>query len=314
MTFPLTLRRRPRLTAALLWAWLGWLAALATAQAQPLVAIPPLTAPVTDLTGTLKPDQASALDAKLRAFEQTKGSQVAVLIVPTTQPEDIAQYSIRVVEAWKLGRGKVDDGVLLLVALNDRRARIEVGYGLEGALPDATANRIIDEDLRPAFRRGDYYGGIATAIDRIMRVIEGEPLPEPEVRPPAADVPGLFNLLPFLFIFALVGGSILRRLFGRVGGALATGGVVGFLTWMIVAVLGISIAAGVVAFIFVLLGGFGGFGGGPRGGGWYSRRHGGWGVPGGFGGGSWGGGGGFGGGGWSGGGGGFGGGGASGGW
>jgi uncharacterized protein len=280
---------------------------------QGLVAVPQLTARVTDLTGTLTPDQASALEAKLAAFEQAKGSQVAVLIVPTTQPEDIAQYSIRVVDQWQLGRKKVEDGVLLLVAKDDRRVRIEVGYGLEGALPDATANRIIQQDIAPAFKRGDFYGGVNTGVDRIMRVIEGEPLPEPEISPPAADIPGLFNLLPFLFIFALVGGSILRRIFGRVGGALATGGIVGFLTWMLISILGISVFAGIVAFIFSLLGGFGG-GGGTGGGGWVSRRHGsGWGYGGGFGGGGFGGGG-FGGGGFGGGGGGFGGGGASGGW
>jgi uncharacterized protein len=275
---------------------------------QGLVAVPQLTARVTDLTGTLTPDQASALEAKLAAFEQAKGSQVAVLIVPSTQPEDIAQYSIRVVDQWQLGRKQVEDGVLLLVAKDDRRMRIEVGYGLEGALPDATANRIIQQDIAPAFKRGDFYGGINTGVDRIMRVIEGEPLPEPEISPPAADIPGLFNLLPFLFIFALVGGSILRRIFGRVGGALATGGIVGVLTWMLISILGISVFAGIVAFIFSLLGGFGG-GGGPGRGGWVSRRHGsGWGYGGGFGGG------GFGGGGFGGGGGGFGGGGASGGW
>jgi uncharacterized protein len=301
--------------AAVACAWVALCAWWQGAFAQDLVAIPPLTTPVTDLTRTLTPDQVSALDAKLRAFAQAKGSQVAVLIVPTTQPEEIEQYSIRVVDQWQLGRGKEDDGVLLLVALNDRRLRIEVGYGLEGALPDATANRIIQLDIAPAFKRGDVYGGITVGVDRIMRVIEGEELPAPEISPPAAAVPGLFHLLPVLFIFALVGGSIFRRIFGRVGGAIATGGVVGLLTWLIVAVLGISLLAGVVAFVFSLLGGLGG-GGGPRSGGWYSRRHGGWGYPGGFGGGgSWGGGGGgFGGGGFGGGGGGFGGGGASGGW
>ena len=282
------------------------------ASAQQLVPVPALTSPVTDATGTLTPDQVAALDAKLRAFEQQKGSQVAVLIVRTTEPEAIEQYAIRVAEAWKLGRQKVDDGAILIVALDDRKLRIEVGYGLEGALPDATANRIIDEDIVPQFRRGDYYGGIATGVDRMLRVIEGEPLPEPELRSPSQGVPGLFTLLPFLFIFALVGGSIFRRMFGRVGGALATGGLVGFLTWLLIGILGLSIGAGFLAFVFALLGGLGG--GGPPAGsnGWYSRRHGsGWGYPGG-----WGGGGGFGGGGggWSGGGGGFGGGGASGSW
>ena len=304
--FPLVLR------GLLLGVWLLVAAAWQPALGQTLVEVPPLRAPVTDLTGTLTPDQVAALDAKLRAFATSRGSQVAVLIVPTTRPEEIEQYSIRVVEQWQLGRGKIDDGVLLLVAVEDRRVRIEVGYGLEGALPDATANRIIQQDITPSFRRGDYYGGITDGVDRIMRVIDGEALPAPEISPPAAAIPGLFQVLPLLIVFAFIGGSILRRLFGRVGGALATGGVVGLLTWMLVAVLGLSILAGFVAFVFSLLGGLGG-GGGPRGG-WYSRRHGsGWNYPGGLGGGSWGGGG-FGGGGFGGGGGGFGGGGASGGW
>jgi uncharacterized protein len=283
----------------------------ARAQAQDLQQIPPLESPVTDLTGTLTADQSAALEAKLRAFEQQKGSQVAVLIVPTTEPEAIEQYSIRVADAWKLGRKGIDDGAILLVALNDRKLRIEVGRGLEGPLPDAIANRIIDEDIVPQFRRGDLYGGISTGVDRILRVVEGEPLPEPELAPPAQEVPGLFTLLPFLLIFALVGGSILRRMFGRLGGALATGGLVGFLTWLMIGILGLALGAGFLAFLFSL----GGGGGGGRGGGWYSRRHGsGWGYPGGFGGGGWSGGGGGFGGGWSGGGGGFGGGGASGSW
>ena len=295
-------RRVPALTACLVAVAL--LAVSAPAAAQQLVPVPPLRSPVTDLTGTLTPDQVAALEAKLRAFEQAKGSQIAVLIVTTTEPEAIEQYALRVAEAWKLGRKGVDDGALLLVALQDRKVRIEVGYGLEGALPDAIANRIIDEDVVPQFRRGDFHGGIATALDRMMRVVEGEPLPEPVSRAPAQDIPGLSGLLPFLFILAIVGGSIFRRMFGRVGGALATGGVVGGLTWLLIGILGLAFGAGFLAFIFALLGGFGGGGGG-----WYSRRHGGgWGHPGGFGGGFGGGGG------WSGGGGGFGGGGASGSW
>jgi uncharacterized protein len=305
-------QRWPAAAAAVLCAASLLLGPFAPLSAQGLVEVPSLSSPVTDLTGTLTPDQVAALEAKLRTFEAGKGSQVAVLVVQSTEPETVEQYALRVVEAWKLGREGVDDGALLLVALGDRRVRIEVGYGLEGALPDAIANRIIDEDIVPAFRRGDAYGGIATGVDRMLRVIEGEPLPEPESRSPAQGVPGLFNLLPFLFLFALVGMPILRRLFGRVGGALATGGLVGTLTWILVGILGIALGAAVLAFIIALLGGLGG---GPGGGGWYSRRHGGgWGYPGGLGGG-WGGGrGGLGGGGWSGGGGGFGGGGASGSW
>jgi len=221
-----------RLTAAALAAACLGLCGAPSARAQDFVAVPQLSSPVTDLTGTLTADQSASLDAKLRAFAQSKGSQVAVLIVPTTQPEVIEQYSIRVVEAWKLGREKFDDGALLLVALSDRKVRIEVGHGLEGALPDATANRIIDETILPAFRRGDVYGGISTGVDRMLRVIEGEALPEPELNPPSAGVPGLFQFLPFLVIFALIGAPILRRLFGRVGGALAAGGLIGFLTWV----------------------------------------------------------------------------------
>ena len=275
--------------------------------AQALVEVPALRSPVTDLTGTLTPGQVAALEAKLRAFEQAKGSQVAVLVVPTTQPEEIEQYSIRVGEAWKLGRKGIDDGAILLVAREDRKVRIEVGYGLEGVLPDAIANRIIDQDIVPKFRSGDYYGGITTGVDRMLRVIEGEPLPEPERRGTAHGSGGLGQFLPLLLIFALVGGSILRRLFGRVGGALATGGLVGFVTWLIIRIVAISAFAGVVAFVFAIVGGMGGGSGGR---GWYSGRHGrGIGLPGGFGGGGFGGGGGF-----SGGGGGFGGGGASGGW
>jgi uncharacterized protein len=280
----------------------------AVGRAEPLVPVPALTARVTDLTGTLGPEQVAALDSKLSSFEQAKGSQVAVLLVPTTRPEEIEQYAIRVADAWKLGRKGVDDGALLLVARDDRKVRIEVGYGLEGVLPDATANRIIDEVIVPRFRSGDYYGGIDAGVDRMLQVIEGEPLPEPVRRGRADDAAsGFGNLLPVLLVFALVGGAILRRLFGRVGGALATGGLVGFITWLMIGIIAMSIFAGVIAFIFAVVGG--GMGGGPGGRGWYShRRGGGSGFPGSFGGGGFGGGGGF-----SGGGGGFGG-GASGSW
>ena len=297
-----TCLRAPAAAFALLLAW-------GAAHADDVVPVPPLGAPVVDLANTLTPQQVAALDSKLGAFATAHGSQVAVLIVPTTGPEDIEQYSIRVVDAWKLGRQGVDDGVLLLVARDDRRARIEVGYGLEGALPDATANRIIDEVLVPHFRAGDYYGGIDASVDRIIGVIEGEPLPPPAARGRGHDAGGFFNLLPFLLVFAFVGASVLRRIFGRVGGAAATGGLVGVATWLIVGVLLASIVAAVIAFLFALLAGAAG-GPGVR---WYSGRRGGGGFGGGFGGGGFGGGG-FGGGGFSGGGGGFGGGGASGGW
>jgi uncharacterized protein len=147
------------------------------------VSVPPLRTRVTDLTSTLSGDQARALEGKLAALETSKGSQIAVLLVPTTQPETIEQYATRVFDQWKLGRKGVDDGVLLIVAKNDHKARVEVGRGLEGAIPDAYAKRIIDEAIAPRFRQGDFYGGISAGIDRIVKLAEGEPMPPPAQRP-----------------------------------------------------------------------------------------------------------------------------------
>ena len=267
------------------------------------VAVPPLKGRVTDLTGTLKPEQAASLEQLLRSFEARKGSQIAVLIVPTTAPETVEQYALRVGEQWKIGRKKVDDGAILVVAKDDRALRIEVGYGLEGALNDATASRIIREVIVPRFREGDFFGGISAGVDRMIRVIDGEPLPAPAKAAPPADE-GALQFLPVLLILALVAGAILRRLLGRFVGSLATSGVVGGLAWLLVGTLATALLAAVVAFIFTLISGVGGSG----------RRYYG-GFPGGYGGG-WGGGGfgGGGGGGFSGGGGSFGGGGASGRW
>jgi uncharacterized protein len=283
------------------------LGAVVTALAQ--VPVPQLRSPVTDLTSTLTGAQAAALEQKLRAFEQRKGSQIAVLLVPTTQPEAIEQFSIRVVEAWKIGRQGVDDGVLLLVAKDDRAVRIEVAYGLEGALPDVIADRIIEQVIVPRFRNGQFYEGIDAAVDRIVAVLDGEALPEPAQRaqPRSRSSEGFGSVLPLFLMILFVGSGILRRMLGGFGGAAATAGIAGFLVWLLTSVVIISIGAAVIAFLFTLLGGGGG---GPRGG-WTGRRRSGWG--GGFGGGGFGGG--FGGGGgWSGGGGSFGGGGASGRW
>ena len=174
------------LTRTLLRALLAAALLLAPQLAPAQIPVPPLKARVTDLTDTLKAYERAAIEAKLTVFEKEKGSQVAVLIVPTTQPEAIEQYSIRVVEKWKLGRKRVDDGVLLLIAKGDKKLRIEVGYGLEGAIPDATAKRIIAEDIVPRFKQGDFYGGITVGTDRILRAIEGEPLPPPK---PQASLP-----------------------------------------------------------------------------------------------------------------------------
>jgi uncharacterized protein len=276
--------------------------------AQDLQPVPKLEARVTDLTGTLTAEQQASLEEKLAAFEARKGAQVAVLIVPTTQPEEIEQYSIRAVEQWKLGRKGTDDGALLLVAKNDRRLRIEVGYGLEGVLPDATANRITDETIAPLFKQGDFFGGINAGVEQITKIIDGEPLPEPDQRWRGNErgTSGLLGALPFLIIGALIASTILRSLFGRTAGSFLTGGGVGLLAFVLSKLLGIAVVAGIIAFIFSLFGGMG------RGSSWSSHpRHGGWG--GGFGG-FGGGGGGLGGGGFGGGGGSFGGGGASGSW
>jgi uncharacterized protein len=278
-------------------------ATLARAAAgQALQPVPPLESRVTDLAGALAPEARAALESKLAAFEARKGAQVAVLVVPTTHPEEIEQYSIRVVDAWQLGREQPDDGALLLVATEDRALRIEVGRGLEGALTDLTARRIIDETIIPRFREGDFAGGIAAGVDRMIAVIDGEPLPEPEEHWDAPQAIG--GLLPILFFLVFFGGAILRALLGRGLGALATGGAAGGVAWILTQALGLSIGVGLIGFVLSLALGFGGSGGR-----WSSLpRHGGWNA------GGWGGGFGSGGGGFRGGGGSFGGGGASGRW
>jgi uncharacterized protein len=249
---------------------LAFLFLVATAWAQ--VAVPPLTARVTDLTGTLTREQQAGLERMLQEFEARKGTQIAVLMVPSTAPEAIEQYALRVAEQWKIGRKKVDDGAILVVAKDDRALRIEVGYGLEGVLNDATASRIIREVIVPRFREGDFYGGINAGLDRMMRVIDGEPLPAPSRSSPAVDG-GMMQMLPVLLIAALVGGGILRAMLGRFLGAAATGGVVGFIAWTLAGTFFLALLAGILAFVFTIGGGLGGRGyyggmGFPRGGGW----------------------------------------------
>lgn len=235
------------------------------------VAVPPLTARVTDQTGTLTGDQVSELEQTLQAFESRKGTQIAVLIVPTTAPETIEQYSMRVVEQWKLGRKQVDDGALLIVAKNDRTLRIEVGYGLEGALNDATSNRIINEIIVPRFRDGDFFGGITTGIDQMIRVADGEALPPPQSQK-GEGPPDIWRFAPVIFMLAIVFGSALRSMFGRLPGAAIAGGVVAVVAWLLAVGLAATIVAGVIAFVFTLIGGgmggyIGTYGLGRRGGG-----------------------------------------------
>jgi uncharacterized protein len=285
----------PRLALWLLLPLL-WLGGFAQAESGDVQPVPALSSRVTDLAGLLDSGQRQALEAKLAAFEQQKGSQIAVLIVHTTKPEDVFSYSFRVADSWKLGRKGVDDGVLMVVAVDDHADNIQVGYGLEGALPDARCKQILQDIMAPLFRNGDYAGGISAGVDAIIKVVNGEPLPAASHRSqrggqaPGGFIPGLFA-----GIFAA---AILHALLGRTGAGLAGGGIAALVAFMTGAALFSAIGVGVLIALGVWIGllgngGFGGFWGG------------------GFGGGR---GGGFGGGGFGGGGGGFGGGGSSGNW
>lgn len=259
-------------------------------------AVPALSSRVVDPGAVLDATTRQKLEASLERLERETGSQVAVLVVDTTRPEAIEQYAIRVVDAWRLGREKVDDGVLVLVAVEDRELRIDVGYGLEGALPDARINRIIDELMLPSFAAGDYAGGLASGIGAIAVGIRGEALPAPEWRDRGG--PDIGGILPILLIIGVTVGGVLKRAFGALPGAALSGGIVGTIVWFIVGTLLTAIVAGIIGFLVILF-----MSAGP--GAWSSGR----GYGGGFGGGFGGRGGGF-----SGGGGSFGGGGASGRW
>lgn len=255
--------------------WLGaWLVVAALAWWQPAVAqlaVPPLTGHVTDQTGTLTAEQKASLEQTMTAFEARKGSQLAVLMVRSTAPEAIEPYALRVAEQWKLGRKRVDDGAILVVAKDDRALRIEVGYGLEGALTDLTSKRIVSETILPRFKQQDFYGGVSAGVTQIIAVIDGEPLPEPAGMP-AIGAGDVRQFTPILFVLALAVGGVLRAVLGKVPGALVTGGVVGAIAWFLVGAASIALMAGVVALIVTLLGGgmvgrgLGGYYGGGRGG------------------------------------------------
>ena len=266
--------------AKTLLVFLGFcLAAFVAAQ----LPVPSLASRVTDMTDTLTAEQKASLEQTLKDFETRKGSQIAILIVPTTVPEAIEQYALRVVEQWKLGRKKVDDGALLIVAKDDRTLRIEVGYGFEGVLNDAVSKRIISEVITPKFRQADFYGGITDGIASMIRVAEGEPLASPAQRGDGKGA-NIEPSLPVIFILALVVGGILRALLGRLPGAIATGGVVGFLAWLFAGAISVALFSAALAFVFALLGGGAGrFIGGRHGGGFHGP--GGIGGGGGFGGG-----------------------------
>jgi uncharacterized protein len=218
------------------------------------VAVPPLGARITDQTGTLNTEQKSALELTLRAFESKKGSQVAVLIVPSTAPESIEQYAFRVAEQWKLGRKKIDDGAILVVAKDDRTLRIEVGHGLEGALNDAISKRIISETITPRFKQGDLYGGISAGVDQIIRVVDGETLPAAKQKP-LGEVANIQQMVPVIFVLAMALGGMLRAMLGRLPGAVVTGGAVAVIAWFFAGAVSIALGAGVIALLFTLLSG-----------------------------------------------------------
>ena len=259
--------------------------AWAGAAAQGLLPVPTLTARVIDQTGTLTAAQVQALEAKLAAFEEKKGSQIVVLMVPGTAPEEISAYANRVANTWKIGRREVGDGVLVIVAKDERRMRIEVAKTLEGAIPDLAAARIIDQQMKPAFRNNDFAGGLDAAVDQLIARINGEALPE--VAPPVGDGDrGLLDvdwehLAIFLFFFVAIGGPILRSIVGGKLGSFATGGIAGVIAFVLTSSLVISGIAGFVALLFTLFSGArmlapGGRGGGYGGGGWSGGGGGGW--------------------------------------
>jgi uncharacterized protein len=270
---------------------------MAASRAAELQPVPPLHTRVTDLTGTLTATEQTALEEKLAAFEARKGAQVAVLIVPTTRPEEIEQYSIRVVDAWKLGRAKPDDGALLLIAKDDHTLRIEVGRGLEGVLTDVMSRRIIDDTMVPLLREGQFAAAVDAGADQMLKVIDGEALPPPEK---AWQSPGgLLEKLPFLIVGFLIASAVLRAIFGRVFGAALTGGLMGGVAFVLSKLLVVALGVGAVAFIMALVVGLAGAAGWTSGGSGRRGGLGGGGFGGGFGGGGFGRGGGFGGGGGS---------------
>jgi len=242
--------------AILLALLLGWVFPALTASLAPAlanVAVPPLVGRVVDQTGTLSSGDVATLNQTLRNFEARKGSQIAVLIVPTTDGEAIEQFSLRVAETWKIGRKKIDDGALIVVAKNDRHLRIEVGYGLEGALTDVTSKRIIDEVITPKFKSGDFAGGVSAGVNRIIRVIDGEKLPG--VEPQHWQAPSLLSHIdPVFALYVLFGfGAIMRNVLGALLGATVTGGVVGVLAWFISGSVGAALLATVMVFMMALV-------------------------------------------------------------
>ena len=241
------------------------------------VPVPPLKARVTDLTGTLDAQQRSALEQTLAEFEKRKGSQIAVLLVRTTQPETAFDYGVRVFDAWRIGRKGVDDGVLLVVAKDDRQLRIVTGRGVEGAITDAIAKRIIEEDITPRFKQGDFYGGIRAGTDRMMRLIEGEAFPPPRSAASGGRVsqPDFVQWLFLTFFIAIIGGPVAARIIGHVPASGLIGGGLAVFAWLIAGSAALALILALVGFFVSLLAGFGRNGGWSSGGGGWSSGGGG---------------------------------------
>jgi uncharacterized protein len=289
----LLLPRRAGLFAAAMLALCIGLGALAA----DIVAVPKLAARVTDQTGTLTAPERDALESKLAAFEQARGSQVAVLIVPTIAGEAIEEFAGRVTDEWKLGRKGVDDGVLFVIAKQERKLRIHTGRGVQGTLTDALSKRIVADIVAPRFRSGDFAGGIDAGVQAIFKAIEGEQLPSPSAKPASGkvDVVSSYSNLLILGLFLVpIVGMVLRGMFGRFFGASLTSGVAAVAAWFILGSLAVAIVAAIIAFFFTLISGAGMARGMGRGGfGGYIPSGGSWGGGGGGGGGFSGGGGGF---------------------
>ena len=242
-------------------------------QAEPYIEIPKLSDRVTDLTGTLTPDEIKALDNKLAAFEAKKGSQIAVLMVSTTQPSEMEEFGIEVADLWSLGRKGIDDGLIFIIAKDDRKQRFEVGRGLSGVIPDAVAKRIIAEIITPYFQKGDFAGGINAGIDKIISLVDSEPLPAPKQQSTQNNENGFI----FLLFGGLFAGSVLSSTFGRVAGGLIAGTGSGLIAYW---VLGFGIGAiliGLIVFFLISSRFSGGGGGWSNGGGGYYGGGGRWG-------------------------------------
>lgn len=289
----------PLLTLLLVWC----LSSGALAQA--LKPVPDLTGHVVDTTNTLPPATREALEQKLTTFETESGTQIGVLLVPTTKPEDIFSYANRVANDWKLGRKEVGDGLLLVVAKDDRKLRIEVAKTLEGAIPDLMAQRVIDEAISPAFKQGDFAGGLNAGVEQLMGLVRGEALPAPATTTGGQDGFQWMDLVIFLFFATVIGGSMVRAVFGNRWGSLLTGLGTGVAAWLATNSLLVAVMATAAGGLFTLLGALGRGRGAGHGGSWNAgSSSGGWSSGGGSSGGDFS----------SGGGGNFGGGGASGGW